>query len=46
MIKLVLLCTVSLKITVSKNLSMVLSEDLLYLAYEDEATAGHTGLED
>lgn len=47
MVKSVLLYTVLLEITVSKKLSMELSEDLLlYLAYEGETTARNTGLED
>lgn len=45
MVKLVLLYIISLEVTVSKNLLMVLSEDLLYLAYEGEATLRYTGLE-
>lgn len=45
MVKLVFLYIVSLKVTVSKNLLMVLSKDLRYLAYEGEATLRHTRLE-
>lgn len=45
MAKLVLSYIVSLKVAVSKNLLMVLSKDLWYLAYEGEATLRHTGSE-